>query len=169
MIYAVGGIPGSGKTYFVVRALWIARRRDPSLPVYSNIPLFLPGAPCGLLEQPSDAYNLRDCAVFFDELHLLLSSRNWARHGTDVSAWVSQLRKLRVTLWYTAQDVSTVDKVVRGQTYVSYYPSSAVGLGFFVYTSYFGWENKKANRFAYGCYALNPYIACAYDTERLTV
>ena len=164
-IIGVGGLPGAGKTYFVVRAMYRLRRRRPARAIVSNFPLYLPGEPVHVIDSISEAYELTNVDLVVDEAHLTLGARQWKEHGIDCAAWLSQLRKRDVNLWYLSQEISSVDKLLRDRTFLTYWVESFKKLGFFVWKSYFGAKQDDRKRYGLGLYLFNQRLAQLYDTE----
>lgn len=166
-IFGVTGLPGSGKTAFVTRVMFRLRKsaRGRSRRVYVNYPLYLPyGEPVRFVENWTDVFPLEGCDVVLDEMHLLLGSRNWQRHGDEIAGWVSQLRKRKVNLWYTTQDITSVDKFVRERTEIMYQMQSFVKLGVFTFWSFNGCKLDRAHRISPGWFVMNKEIFDCYDT-----
>ena len=171
MIRAVCGLPGSGKTYFVVRRLYGWRRTHPDTRIVSNVEsLWFPfGQVPEYVDDITQCFDLQDCVLFLDEAHLWFGSRETKSHGAEYTAWVSQLRKRKVELWYTTQVLMRVDTVMRDITDITYHVSSWFKLGAFTFRSYDGpvKEESKTRRAATrGFYLFNPLIAASYDTHQ---
>lgn len=168
VIYGFCGLPGSGKTLYCVYRLYALRKRNHSVRIFSNIPLYLPyGDPVPVFEQLNDVFDVRDAVIFLDEAHLALSSRAWQRHGPEFERFLSQMRKRHVTLFYTTQELKSVDRFLREKTFVSYWMESYVKLGFFTWTAFFGDRNRKDRRYLRGIFLFNPAIAACYDTDMI--
>lgn len=166
MIRAIVGLPGSGKTYYMVRRLYGFRRRDPGCAIVTNMSsLWLPGSELGYVDDLSKALELRSCVLALDEVHLWFSARDYRSHGTEYDAWVSQLRKRQVDLWYTSQNISGVDKMLRERTDVMYVVKSWLRLGWFSFVTYDGVKEQEKKWITRGVYPFNPYIALCYDTR----
>jgi hypothetical protein len=54
--------------------------------------------------------------VLVDEVHLWWSSQQW-RVPKNVEAWITQLRKRRITVFWASQDVRSVSRRLRGLTF----------------------------------------------------
>ena len=165
-LIGITGLPGAGKTYFAVRSLYSLRRRDPERLIVSNTELYLPGRPVPVVESLEECFPLTDCDILLDELHLWLASRMWNRNGQAVAQWLSQLRKRRVNVIYTTQDLSSVDKFVRDRTFLSYYVESWRKLGFFRFNAFFGVKADAKQVYMRGWYLFNEKVASCYRHER---
>ena len=164
-ILGITGLPGAGKTLFAVRAMYRLRQRRPRRWIVSNFPLYLPGMPVEMVDCIDDCYELSECDLVLDELHLWLSNRDWQKHSGGVGAWLSQLRKRDVNLWYTTQDIGSVDKFVRDRTFLTYYLESFKLLGFFWWRCFFGTKADHKKRCNSGWYLFSETIARCYQTE----
>lgn len=171
MITGVVGLPGAGKTYFVVRRLFFQTLRDPGRLIVTNVrSLWFPfSSRIQYVDSLEECFDLRDCTLFLDEVHIWFSSRDYRSHGRIYDAWVSQLRKASVDLVYTSQTIMSVEKLLRDRTDMLYCVSSFLRLGFFTFRSYWGApppERRRRMRPAtFGIYPMNPLIASCYDTR----
>lgn len=168
VIYGVTGLPGSGKSYFAVRQLVRLRCSDRGRdrPVYTNMPLVLPYGPQPVLyESLSEIFDVHDCHVLLDEAQLVVGSRDWQSRDNRHAAFLSQLRKRRVVLWYTSQEITAVDKFLRDKTFLLYTMESFKRFGFFVYRSYF--SSRMVGRSQPGLLFFSPAVGNCYDTFNL--
>lgn len=172
MIEAYLGLPGAGKTYALIVRLkkalsrpWNRNRR-----VYSNMPLdeeYLrkitkwQGELIYLYDW-EDMVNATNAIIIIDELNLWMPSRVWNKvPGPLLYKW-AQVRKSGLEVWFTAQAVSRVDKVVRELVFESYHLTSYKRLNFFVAKSYIGLGDKFTSKM------IIPFkmkLAKIYDTH----
>lgn len=167
-IHAICGLPGAGKTAFMTLCAIRWRKRDLNIPICSNYPLYLPGKPVVYVDTFQDAMKVRDCQLLLDELHVWLGSRDWKEHGKELSEWVSQLRKAHVDLWYTTQDMQSVDRMIRERTLNSYWVTSYRKLGFFAVEEFLGISNtKKGARCGIKIFPVSEVLYASYDTDHI--
>jgi zona occludens toxin (predicted ATPase) len=167
-IHAFCGLPGSGKTYSAVRAVYRVRARDHKRVIWSNTPLYLPwGEPVQFFDEVDDLFSVpRGSVVLLDEAHLWLSSRNWKAINGKVNEWFSQLRKRHVDLLITAQNVTAVDKSLRDKiAFCSFMESFKRLGGFFYYETYMSINRRKQDLYAKGWYWFSRKVSQVYDTE----
>lgn len=164
-IYGICGLPGAGKTLFAVRMMWQTRKQAPNRALVSNTPLYFPGEPVEVIDGIEDCFTLSHCTLLLDEMHLLMGSRDWKEHGKQFAEWISQLRKVDVDLWYTSQDMTSLDKLVRARTFLTYSIESFRRLGFMWYRVYFGSKEAPSRQFRWGWYWFSPLLASMYDTD----
>jgi len=108
------GLPGAGKTYSMTAHALAARRKHPTLRVFSNYFLDLPGDPILPLESVADFEAATYGLVLIDEAHALLGSRDWAgKDRARVLVKLGQMRKARLYFWYTTHSAGKVDKQLR--------------------------------------------------------
>jgi hypothetical protein len=169
-IEGIIGLPGAGKTFYAVRKLYRLRRFKPDRAIYANLPVYLPGEPVRLIETLPECYGLAHCHILLDEIHGLIPAADWAGLGKDVEfrAWVTQLRKRDVDVWYTTQHVSLVAKHFRELTMWSWYLESWRRLfGLFSVTGYALAVDEPRRRFYRGWFLFNERLARLYDTDYL--
>ncbi len=165
-IIAITGLPGAGKTLLSVHWAYRLRRRRPDHRILANFDLVLPGRPVEFYETIEDLLDVEDAYVIMDEAHLLLSNREWNKHGRSVRSFVSQQRKARVDLVWITQSLDDVDQLLKRRTSLSYWIESYRRLGFFVWRSYFGLKPERRKRYTQGFWTFNPKIASCYRTEQ---
>jgi len=119
MIRGYFGLPGSGKTYSMVRDIQYEGRGKR---IYSNFKIDVPNAKeIILLDKPIDLKKCHDGIVLLDEAGLWLPSFIWKKIPEDLIWKLAQVRKAGLDLWYTAQNPARVVKVLRELTYESVY------------------------------------------------
>lgn len=161
------GMPGSGKSYCLAVDAYKEFRKGRR--VLSNYLGF--GEPLGDVAVLGDAFN---CVVALDEAGLVLSSRQWGKVPPQLLERLAQVRHYHVELWYTVQNVSRIDKVLRELTFEWYQMHSLVRLGLFVVRVLdhdmegLGWELRRFSPVLasqlYGTFAnveLPPWLAAA--------
>lgn len=164
-VVGIFGQPRQGKTYRAVSLLLQARAADPFVPVWSNIPLALPGL--------GDVYELDGIeaweaaaggVVLVDEANLLLGSRGWAgKERQRVAAKLDQLRKAGVVLLYTTHTPAKVDIRLRELTTDARYVSNWRSFGFFLEVRKAGLgSGVRADGFA--VYRRSRAVEDAYNT-----
>jgi len=160
------GLPGAGKTYAMTAHAIAVRKRYPTLRVYANYDVRMPGAGEVLqLETVEDFEAARDGLVLLDEAHALLGSREWAgRDRQRVLVKLGQMRKARLFFWYTTHSAGKVDKQLRLLTEESRSMVSfrTLARGFF-YRARAGVE-RDAEALGVGFVLFRKSVAQAYDT-----
>ena len=138
MIYGYFGKPGAGKTLFAVqksyrlsthwvigadRALsghWTLGHREQRRPLYSNIPLKIPGVEVQLVKRVRDLVAIRSGVILLDEVGLEFNAKEWKLLPKDVFRLFTQYRKLGLDLVYTAQRTGQVNVDLRSVTSAFY-------------------------------------------------
>lgn len=166
-VHAICGLPGAGKTAFMSLVMLRRRRREPGRRIVANYPLYLPGRPVEYVDKMSDVFDVTDADVCIDEMHVWMGARNWREHGDEFAVWASQLRKAKVDLWYTTQDMSSVDKFVRVRTLNSYYVTSWRRMGFFIVEEYLGTDKKQGSRCGASMFPVSSVLWTCYDTDHI--
>lgn len=140
MIEGYVGLPGAGKTYAMVRRMIGVARAKKDVRIASNMGLDVErlrgltgwrGEYQELRDWP-DLVEIRRSLVLIDELNLWMPSRVWNKLPAQLLWSWAQVRKSRLTIWWTAQAAARVDKVVRELTFSTGHMASFVRLGFFV-------------------------------------
>ena len=164
MVEGYLGLPGSGKSFTMVRAAYKARKRRPHLRVYSNMYVDLPGDGEFIkLESWEQLLDAHDGLVLLDEINLWMPSRAWAKlPGPLLWKW-AQVRKSGLDILWTAQHQARVDKLVRELTFMLYQMFTWRKLGFFVGKAYIG-EVKKEFFASWLFVPFDISIARRYDT-----
>lgn len=158
------GLPGAGKTYAMTYYAVKVRKRFPDLPVWANYWVDLPGAPVQWLESVDQFEDAAGGLILLDEAHILLGSRDWT--GTDrkrVLAKLGQMRKARLTLWFTTHSAGKVDKQLRLLTEQARHMSSLRRFGLFMYRMRAGVE-PTAGSLGLGFVPMRKSVARRYDT-----
>ncbi|HEX9705445.1 MAG TPA: hypothetical protein VGA20_09380 [Gemmatimonadales bacterium] len=118
-VTAFTGMPGSGKTYGLAEVAARALRRG--LPVYSNegFDLAHEGARtfCSFDEFVTVIGSTEEVVICFDELPLYFNSRKWQEFPDAVLYYLTQIRKCRARLYYSAIHEAMVDANVRRLTF----------------------------------------------------
>jgi len=136
MITGIGGLPGSGKSYYAMERIYQSLSRGKV--VYTNMrnisshkvawSLYRSiGRPrertlknlrfIDTWEMPNIwSMNIENAEIVLDEVMIAWLSRDWAKMDRRVLDWFSQHRKLRVNFTYIAQSISKVDATLRDMT-----------------------------------------------------
>lgn len=113
-IHILTGLPGSGKTYVLVRKALEFLDRD--IPVYSNFLLNVPEDKKYLVHyynKMSDLINLERGVVLMDEAQIYFNSRKWETLDERLQYKFQQHRKDGLDIWGTVQDIRRLDVIVR--------------------------------------------------------
>lgn len=133
------GLPGSGKSFTMGYDAYQLRKRYPNMPVYTNIPLTLPGnGPIIEMEDWEDLVNAENGLVILDEVNLWMPARVWAKVPGALLWKLAQVRKSGLKVLWTAQSHKRVDTVLRELTFHTHVCKSWKRLGFFLVRSYGG-------------------------------
>ncbi len=136
MITGVEGLPGSGKSYYVLEKLYDSLVCGRS--VYTNIRSLLVHRLAWSIHR---AYNIprqkildrihfidvwemenilklgiRNADIYMDEVMVSWLSRDWQKMSRELITWFSQHRKYRVNFTYIAQSIDKVDGTLRDMT-----------------------------------------------------
>jgi len=136
LITGIGGLPGSGKSYYALESIYTSLSRGKV--VYSNMRNIsihkiawsihrASGRPrqkildnFRLIDtwEMSDIWNrgIVNCEIVLDEVMVSWLSRDWAKMDRGLINWFSQHRKMRVNFTYIAQSIERVDGTLRDMT-----------------------------------------------------
>lgn len=115
-ITCIVGDRGSGKTLFMT-ALAVQYASE-GHNIYSNYELTgIKYTPLSFKELATIPESLTDAVILLDEVHVGVDSYDFfTDHVRNISAFILQLRKRRITLFYTTQTIDLVAKRLRQQT-----------------------------------------------------
>ena len=138
------GLFGSGKTYAMVIEAYNARKRNPDVPIMTNLGrLDLPGAPCKLIGQGETLQQMMQNLVEFhdgylllDEVGVFLPARLWSKMPPELCWKWAQLRKDAVELRWTCIRPANAVKDLRDITFETHWCTSWRRLGFFLVKHY---------------------------------
>jgi len=107
MVTGFTGLPGAGKTYWAVREARdaILAGRD----VYANFDII--GA--RKFSDLQQVLTVRNGVIIIDEINLVCPSRWWNKFPPELAYFWSQTRKFGLDIFWTAQHVDRVDKIIR--------------------------------------------------------
>lgn len=116
-VTAYVGMPGSGKTYGLAQQAQRAMRRG--VPVFTNAGFDVVGAQTftSFQEFCDVIASDQEVVVCFDELPLYFNSRKWQEFPDAVMYYLTQIRKCRARLYYSAIHEQMVDVNVRRLTF----------------------------------------------------
>ena len=136
MITGIGGLPGSGKSYFAGERIYQSLGRGKV--VYTNMSSIsihkmawsLYRASCRPRQKTLENFRIlntwdmpdiwkmgiENAEIFLDEVMIAWLSRDWAKMDRRVLDWFSQHRKMRVNFTYIAQSIPKVDGTLRDMT-----------------------------------------------------
>ena len=138
------GLFGSGKTYAMVMEVYNVRRRQPEMPIMTNLGrLDLPGVPVEYLSADVDLETMlaqlgafRSGYLLLDEVGVYLPARVWSRMPVELSWKWQQLRKDGIELRWSCIRPNNVVKDLRDITFETHWCTSARRLGFFSVAHY---------------------------------
>ena len=108
MVEGICGLPGSGKTYWLTKRGLEAMRKG--RPVFANYALKGSTRYVDLLKL---AKEVRKGLILVDEINLLCPSRWWDQFPPELAYFWSQTRKFELDIFWTAQHMDRVDKIIR--------------------------------------------------------
>jgi hypothetical protein len=109
MVEGFTGMPGSGKTYWVVKlALDRLKRGDT---VYANFKIDHPNVK--RFHKLQELFEVRKGVIIVDEINLVCPSRWWNKFPPELAYFWSQTRKFGLDIYWTAQHYDRVDKIVK--------------------------------------------------------
>lgn len=136
MITGIGGLPGSGKSYYAMERIYSSLSSGKV--VYTNMRnISIHKVAWSLyrsIGRPRErtlknlrfidtwdmpkiwSMNIENAEIVLDEVMIAWLSRDWAKMDRRVLDWFSQHRKLRVNFTYIAQSISKVDATLRDMT-----------------------------------------------------
>lgn len=163
------GKMGAGKSFTLTYTVWKARLVRPDMPVYTNMPITLPGSgPVYALRNLKDFLKARNGLVVIDELNTVLPSRVWKAAPGALLFMFSHARKHGLDIVFTAQHEKRVDTIVRELVTRWVYVSNWQRLGFFIGRMMQDFGMGKPSTMGVSFVPapfLVPEIAEAYDTK----
>jgi len=113
-ITAIVGRRGFGKTAMMT-AIGIKCYQE-DYPIFANYHLEIPYTYMTLQELAELPPNLHDCVVLMDEFHMGADAYDFfIKRTRDITKLVTQIRKRRITFFFTTQYLSQVAKRIRDQ------------------------------------------------------
>jgi len=156
------GLPGSGKTYWLTKLGLEAMKNG--RPVWANFTL--EGAI--RFSDLKEVFGVRKGVVLVDEINLVCPSRWWNRFPPHLAYFWSQTRKFELDIYWTAQHVDRVDKIIREiSNWV--WTCSKLPFGFRVLRQYIPEHITKEKRksFSTKFFHLNKKIYKNYNTYEI--
>lgn len=101
------GLPGSGKTFWLVKMAIEYLKKG--LAVFANFPI----KGCRQFDSFESLLNLRNCLIIVDEANLWLPSRLWEKIPPWVLYRLAQTRKYQTDIFWSSQTPDRVDKTLR--------------------------------------------------------
>jgi hypothetical protein len=180
-LYALVGIPGSGKTYSMTwlglqavrsgRPVWSNYRVDPValrawLGVRGGREAWGRWELWRAWRDPADLAGVRHGLLLFDEAHLWAFSRRWRELPTELLWWWTQSRKFGVDVYFSAQRLQSVDAALRELVAEVWWAKGRVWRWFrLVRTDPHGADRRV--RMGYVWVPWDPLAACVYDTAEV--
>lgn len=157
MIAAFTGNLGTGKTYCLVsRALGEVKRRRP---IFTNM-----NVSWGVqFTDWRQLLGLSNGLVLIDEAGSWFNAREWKDSPREVFSWMTQSRKQGLSLWYTCQHLSMVDKTLRLLTNIEYRHERWWGNLIRERGHDTGTDDILSSRW----YRINKRVYAAYDTNEI--
>jgi hypothetical protein len=118
MEYPIVGIVarrGYGKTLLLTKLADMYHRAG--VPIFANFSLDIPHYEIDFNEIATFPPYLHDCVLLIDEAHVGTDAYNfWSKIVKDITDFITQTRKLHITLYYSTQVFTQVAKRLRDQT-----------------------------------------------------
>lgn len=113
-VTAAVGLPGSGKSYYLVERVLAAQKAG--IPTYSNAGFDVKGTE--IIGSFREFAEIKGPAVIaFDELPLFFNARKWMTFPDGMLYKLTQIRKDRIELYYSTISLRMVDVVLRQLTF----------------------------------------------------
>lgn len=180
-LYAIVGIPGSGKTYSMT---WLGLRAlVEGRPVWSNYGVDAVALRAWLAvrggreawlrwewwrpwRDPADLAGVRNGVLLFDEAHLWAFSRRWRELPAELLWWWTQSRKFGVDVYFSAQRLQSVDAALRDLVAEVWWAKGRLWRWFrLIRTDPHGADRRV--RMGYVWVPWDPLAACVYDTTEI--
>ena len=118
MDYAIVGIigrRGSGKTVFLTKLA--TEYHNNNIPIFANFSMDIPHYEIDFNEIATFPPYLHDCVLLIDEAHVGTDAYQfWNQTVKDITDFITQIRKLHITMYYSTQVFTQVAKRLRDQT-----------------------------------------------------
>jgi len=136
LITGIGGLPGSGKSYFAIehiyqdlydgkvvytnmrnisahKVAWSIYRSSgrPRQKILNNLRFIDTWEMAKIWEM-----GISNCNIYMDEVMVAWLARDWSKMDRNIINWFSQHRKMRVNFTYIAQSIDKVDGTLRDMT-----------------------------------------------------
>jgi len=114
-IVCILGRRGSGKSLFGVKLADDYHKSG--ITIFSNYNMTIPHHDIDFNELASFPEYLHDCVIFMDEMHIGSDAYDfWKQRVKNITDFITQIRKRRITLYYMTQVWKQVAKRLRDQT-----------------------------------------------------
>jgi len=114
-IVGIIGRRGSGKTLYLSKLATEYYRNN--VPIFANFSLDIPHYEIDFNEIATFPPYLHDCVLLIDEAHVGTDAyRFWSQIVKDITDFITQTRKLHITMYYSTQVFTQVAKRLRDQT-----------------------------------------------------
>lgn len=162
MVEGFTGLPGSGKTYYLTKLGLEALKQGRK--VYANFKI--EGA--NYFQNLTDVFNLTEGVILVDEINLSCASRFWAKFPPELAYFWSQTRKFKLDIYWTAQHIDRVDKIIREITNYAW-TIKKLPFGIFLARQFLPEHITKEKRYCYQnkFFILNKKIYTKYNTYEL--
>lgn len=129
------GLPGCGKTTFMVHDILKAQKSGRYLNYYCNVHTTIPGVTY-IDNDCIGKYELRDCALFIDEATLFADSRDYKNFGKGRLEYFLEHRHRCADIFLYTQQWDGVDRKIRTITDRVYYIYKGFWTGRWISSSY---------------------------------
>lgn len=114
-IVCILGRRGAGKSLFGVKLADDYHKAG--ITIFSNYHITIPHHPIDFNELASFPDYLHDCVILMDEMHIGSDAYDfWKQRVKNITDFITQIRKRRITLYYMTQVWKQVAKRLRDQT-----------------------------------------------------
>lgn len=162
MVEGFTGLAGSGKTYYLSKIGLDAIKKG--RPVYANFTL--KGA--NKFRQLQETFNVRSGVILVDEINLVCPSRWWSKFPPELAYYWSQTRKMKLDIYYTAQSLERVDKIIREISNFAWYMRK-FPFGWYRASCYTPETINKEKRICYASnwFRIDKKLASNYNTYEI--
>lgn len=112
MLVGVMGKMGGGKTRFMT-IIGVYMHKMTGAPIYANYSLF--GIDYTKVNSLKELWEINSGIVLLDELWLSMDARMW-KDNVNVTRFINQTRKKKITLFYTTQHIRQIELRTRNAT-----------------------------------------------------
>lgn len=162
MVEGFTGLPGSGKTYYLAK-LGLEAIKQGRI-VYANFKL--EGA--NYFSNLKDVFQIRKGVILVDEINLSCASRFWNKFPPELAYFWSQTRKMELDIYWSAQHIDRVDKIVREISNFAW-TMKKLPFGFFIAREFLPEHITKEKRICFDTrfFRLKKKIYSKYNTYEL--
>jgi Zonular occludens toxin (Zot). len=113
MIIHIAGLPGSGKTYYIVKKIkeWVEGHIDVYL--YYQFKINIDTPHIKYWRRLDELVRIKDGIIVIDEAQIFMNARKWEVFPEDLQYKLQQHRKHNLHMWLISQNIRRIDVVAR--------------------------------------------------------